>query len=382
MPLKKNNPKKIKILWNIFLGLSILFSVYIGTIVIRGHMFYVSISEYGKVPWNNRRLTERIYHFDDLLGYALIPNTHSHETSIYKNNPIDFIIDENGFRVSKNSMSEKKRPLILFIGDSFTFGDFCYAESSFVFLAGKNLNMDVINAGVPGYGLAQMLLLSRKLIEIYTPDYVIVQFSEPIVRRAGCYYAPLGPRFKGFASVPYIADLGETCGIIPPIFKSKVFDLMLNDFIDKNQNESAFIWKICLPLYFYDDINAVLLPKAAFLTKKIPSPCKDNDKIIEYAYSEIDSICRANNSKYYILSINNDASVLRKGHSIYSLKVNTINADSFLWNEFPIKTQTEFYKIYGHLSKNGEVIDKHPNELSHRIIAKSIIDAIKKTYTE
>ncbi|MBN2369863.1 MAG: SGNH/GDSL hydrolase family protein [Vicinamibacteria bacterium] len=72
----------------------------------------------------------------------------------------------------------KRRQRIAFLGDSFTFG--CWADSiekSFVgvFESGVSENrFEVLNFGVPGYGLADVELLLREEVLAFAPDFVFV----------------------------------------------------------------------------------------------------------------------------------------------------------------------------------------------------------------
>ena len=50
----------------------------------------------------------------------------------------------------------------------------------------QGLGGTVLNAGKCAYGLSQMLILARRLIPRYRPDYVLVQFSPWQKLHSGC----------------------------------------------------------------------------------------------------------------------------------------------------------------------------------------------------
>lgn len=89
-------------------------------------------------------------------------------------------IDSDGFRATLTPDATPNRIRILALGDSFTFGQgvadhetFC---SQLETISGHNL--DVINAGVPGWGVFQEQMRLPRIIGAIRPDFVLVTFVE------------------------------------------------------------------------------------------------------------------------------------------------------------------------------------------------------------
>ncbi|MBI1859041.1 MAG: SGNH/GDSL hydrolase family protein [Candidatus Melainabacteria bacterium] len=130
-------------------------------------------------------------HKPDLkYGYAPVPNSvgyelYSKEPNLSYDRKIPLKYDKNGFRVpikkTESSSATNKRPLILALGCSFTYGAKVHATSTYTYLVGKQLNGESINAGVSAYGLTQILMKAKELILKYKPDYVLVQYSPWLV---------------------------------------------------------------------------------------------------------------------------------------------------------------------------------------------------------
>src|SRR6266487_759442 len=105
--------------------------------------------------------------FDPTLGWRLRPGSHSNKPSYtFKHHQVS--INEYGLRnrpVSARATSDTKRIVIL--GDSFTFAMAVPNEKSFPVILENILSgsghYEVINAGVPGYGTAQEMLLMKEL---------------------------------------------------------------------------------------------------------------------------------------------------------------------------------------------------------------------------
>jgi hypothetical protein len=84
------------------------------------------------------------------------------------------------YKIEKNP--NKKR--VIFIGDSFTFGEEVSDKETYPYYFGKLLpNIEVINLGVHGYGHDQMLISLREQGQLYKPDFVILGFIEADTKR-------------------------------------------------------------------------------------------------------------------------------------------------------------------------------------------------------
>ena len=69
------------------------------------------------------------------------------------------------------------RPRVLFLGDSFTFGDEVSDDETYChYLQEMRPDLEIINMGVHGYGHDQMLLLYKELGRRYRPDFVFLGY--------------------------------------------------------------------------------------------------------------------------------------------------------------------------------------------------------------
>jgi hypothetical protein len=84
------------------------------------------------------------------------------------------------------------------------------------FLHSENIDAEVINAGVQGYGTDQSLLLMERLIPLYRPDIVIYGFCQNDLgeNQAGEAHSQAKPRFKLLTS--------KEAELILPILKDKI----------------------------------------------------------------------------------------------------------------------------------------------------------------
>ncbi|CAN2239192.1 hypothetical protein MCEBLUE5_00738 [Candidatus Planktophila versatilis] len=102
------------------------------------------------------------YAFDSTSGYKLRPNISDHNRSIFT--------DENGFRIESREMqtTQKMRKIII-VGDSCVFGwgvkgNQTYASRLNSSKALQELNLSIINAGVPSYSLLNLIARIEQLL--------------------------------------------------------------------------------------------------------------------------------------------------------------------------------------------------------------------------
>ena len=126
----------------------------------------------------------RIY--DPLLGWTI--NSHGKAPPFYFSSLYGSRITKNEFQ--KNTNFEKVD--IITIGNSFTHGDEVYCEDTWPYLLGLSRNKNVVNFGVPGYGIDQAVL--RYIYSPLETDTVILGIIPGDFERAtnivyrGIYY--------------------------------------------------------------------------------------------------------------------------------------------------------------------------------------------------
>ncbi|MFC2166998.1 GDSL-type esterase/lipase family protein [Acidobacteriota bacterium] len=107
------------------------------------------------------------------LGWELRPNFTG---SIYGKS---CEVDKDGFLVEDTpQINDDKRPKVVFIGDSWTFGNKTSVRSTFVEIVDDLLpEMNVINMGIPGYSSFQGYVTIQKRALDLNPSLIVVSFS-------------------------------------------------------------------------------------------------------------------------------------------------------------------------------------------------------------
>jgi len=326
----------------------------------------------------------RIFRFDPDLGLATIPG--SRGAQLFPIGPeIPHHFDENGFRIPADApeTAEITRPLVLALGCSFSFGGGCPAEKAYGYLVGQALKGTTFNASGPAYGLAQMVILARKLIPRYKPELVLVQYSPWLAERSQTAFMP---SWYGKEPGPYFARSSENKLFIhPPVFRARVFDLPISDyqFSAKTLRDfCSFSTEVALPLYTYDSYQTGIYYTRRLLGI-IPAPVNQPELIVESAYEEIGKLCKENQSRMVIVILTNTGYQRPPGPGeIARLNSMTdaiiVNAESALVRNLPEKTQQAYDRAYHQYRGNPPVlVYTHPNESAHQIIAEEILKTIQ-----
>lgn len=99
-------------------------------------------------------------------------------------------IDGQGFRSNGNAVPSNGRP-VLAVGDSFTFGDQVNDHETWPARLETMLGRPVLNAGVFGYGMDQIVLRAERIVPIHRPEFVVVGLIDDDIDRCqlSCRYA-------------------------------------------------------------------------------------------------------------------------------------------------------------------------------------------------
>jgi hypothetical protein len=348
-----------------------LAGIYIGFTVYRTELIYDYVKS------NQRRLGGKIHKADLELGFAPIPN--SQGSDIFPIGPdIPTRYDANGFRVPLEDQqpASERHPLILTLGCSYTFGDATYAEDTYPYLVGQYLGGATKNGGVCSYGLAQMIMLGRRLVPTYKPDYLIVQYSPWLVSRATY---PFAPSTFGKVPTPYFYKK-DGLALHRPVFQTIIFDLSIDRYRASPTGRSdfiSFLWNVGLPLCIHDDFNMV-----CYQLKKtfgfIPEPTNEEGEVIQSVYGELAKLAKENRAKLIIVVLKRFNEQVIIPYRLFPQDALVVDAYQALVAKLPIANYQNYMEQYAHWRGTPLIlVDTHPNARAHRIIAEEIVSKIK-----
>lgn len=244
--------------------------------------------------------------------------------------------DAMTFRKNNNNITLKNKPVILAVGDSYTVGVEVDNADTWPSQLEFKSRIRVLNGGVGGYGLDQMLTRTGSLLKNMTVDYVIVAFSEEDIRRVRQkkQYSIMKPLYK-IENNKLLSSRVKMADYPPPDYFKKIFgySYVVHLFMSKLFKE---YWsKGGLQDMEYEDIN------------EIEISCKIIDGFVE--------IAEAQKVKYVIFVLlpkhYNDCSLVNHPVAKYIKNISKKNKRIFL-----IDLQTELLnmKIFNQ-EKNPEI---------------------------
>jgi hypothetical protein len=236
-----------------------------------------------------------------------------------------------------------------------------------------------INAGVSGYGLAQMLILAERLIPKYKPDYVVVQYSPWLLDRS---MNVLAPTLFVFQPTPYFAT-GED-GMIDlnrPAFMTAAFRLDLSKYYKTRLKTMRFILfaaKVGFPVFIHDDWNC-LQYKLRALAGLEKHPAQRRGDVIAYAYGQIKNLCAINDSSLIVLVLGNKKNPEPIPPELEKLDLCIVDAQAKLLGKLTHDDEQTYDRMYLTLDTNNtSCFTGHPNPLANSIIAQAVSARITK----
>jgi hypothetical protein len=343
------------------------------------HLMVRSSNLYDYARKNPRAGVAPIYKADPVLGYVHVPNSRGFDILPIEAR-IPAWIDEHGFRVPVDGQETKHRPLILALGCSFTYGAVCLAEDTYPHKLAQLLGGSELNAGVSGYGLAQMLIAAERLIPEYKPDYVVVQYSHWLLDRSLKEFAPV--RFA-LQPVPYFTDGndGSSISIAPPVFETAAFRADLEKYHNVRRTRMRsilFAAEVGLPLLLHDDWHN-LQYRLRSLAGLVKRPTRRRGEAIAYAYGRMKNLCAAHNSSLLIVVLGNEAKPEQIPLELTKLDLCIVNAQATLLDRLGHDAWPKFEDVYETFRmQEAAYLSGHPDALAHSIIAETLASRIRE----
>ncbi|HEY9421814.1 MAG TPA: GDSL-type esterase/lipase family protein [Thermoanaerobaculia bacterium] len=125
-----------------------------------------------------------MYVHDPLLGWALAPGARTRQSN--REYDVAVRINDQGFRADREYSHAPAlgATRVVAVGDSFTFGQGVEIQEAWPSILERRLGKaDVVNLGVPGYGVDQQLLMLESRGLSYQPDIVVLGLHTPDVFR-------------------------------------------------------------------------------------------------------------------------------------------------------------------------------------------------------
>lgn len=351
----------------------VLAGAYVFSVFCRDSPLYRDCTATGRSP-------QKLYHADPALGFAPVPGSVG-VTTLPIGPPVPVRFSKEGFRVPVECAEklERKRPLVMALGCSFTFGYAVPAEDAFPFRVAQCLNGSEVNAGVICYGLSQMLILAERLIPKHRPDILLVQYSPWLATRST--YDSAKTDDGGIVPTPYFCTAADqSLKIQAPVFASNIYGIDREQYRNRAIRPShlSFLFGESIRFFAYQDAN-VLKATVQKGLGLLQEPEQSETRVTTHVFSAIYRLCQEYKVTMVVVLVDqltNSDSGLRRTKSLLEKMLPRavfVNATAALeratcgWG--PAARLSQWGQVRGDPPR---VVDAHPNSKAHCLIAQAI----------
>ena len=364
---------KFKILFYIVSVL--LFSMFIANRILEINKYY----EYSKtLPKKN---SGNLWQPDKYLGHRGIKNAIGYYEYFIGDSisgKIDTRFDSLGYRTVNQDKLILSDTLNLFLGCSFTFGDYIKAGEGYPYITSKLLNHNFLNGGASAYGLGQMIQLVDSLVPEFKFKYVFIQMSPWLAYRATILN---GPTFYGYRPFPYFYEKANEFVLIPPAYKTRMYNRRKN----WQETDRSYIEKVLF--MFTDGFNVEILDYSSNKLTKfymkiglLPKPTKKRLKLEKYFYDYAIKKIIASGATPIILKLKYNEKKCSRLLKHLRGKAMVIDLDFVLDSVVDSQGQSanKLFYIY-HLHQGKKIYyDGHLNAYANEIVGNYIFENLNK----
>jgi hypothetical protein len=365
--------KSRKIAVILFLAIPLIISMLISDRLVAINKFYY----YSKTL--SRITTGGIWQFNDSLSYIGIPNstgTYNYYIGDSIEGSVPLIFDSLGFRTVPDSLRIRTGETDLYLGCSFTFGDYVEAQKTYSFLTSALMEHNCINGAILGYGAGQMVQIAEKLIPKRPFKHVFIQMSSWIVPRA---MELNGPTRFGYRPFPYYSGSGDSFSLNLPAYKTKMYS-----FRNWRKTERTYLEKV--KFSFSDGYNIEVHDYLAYRFAQVkmslgilPEPTRDKTALEKYFYDHMIDLCVQNSVTPVILKLRYPDNECKDLVTHLRTRVKIIDLDSALQAVIDQTgyTYKQLFRIRHYHGNDSIIFDQHPNKFAHAIFSNTIFNELK-----
>jgi hypothetical protein len=252
------------------------------------------------------------------------------------------------------------------------------------------LGLRYINAGVSGWGLAEIYLKAKELIPKYNPKFVVFQYSKWLPERAAGMYRTSA----GFEMAkPYFEVLPSgRFEIRNSAYASDLYNLKKDPSLNRSLGSMfnfLFTSGVINKIFFHEDQKRFSIWVETKLGRLNPvrSTEKQMEDLTIQAYKELIAFSRTNHSEPIILSLqtqhkemedfypsfltSTDTSMFIDGMKYHRKYLDSNPSASLKWD----------FIHWRYVNGDSVRLDLHPNHFSHTLISKAIVEKLMPLLT-
>jgi hypothetical protein len=178
---------------------------------------------------------------------------------------------------------------------------------------------------------------------------------------------------------PWFYERDSLLLIHPPVFAARGLDLDIWRYRDTGKSLPdfiSFLWNVGIPLYVHDDLGMTGY-FIGRLTGGLPRVSGDAGGIVESVYGDMAGVCEACGTVPIILVLGRTCDPVDIPWNRLPEGAIVVDAHGALLDSLTACSPEEYDRAYAIWRGDPPVlVDRHPNERAHRIIAGSLVSAI------
>jgi len=339
---------------NIALSVIVAFTTYL--VYLTGVCAFVYFNEISSPTWSDFETT----HVSTDFGWVPKPNVQSSDILCESRTEFEYCHDSLGFKIPCGSPIDYKNPnKILFLGSSFTYGQYCPADSSFPYLTTNLLGdrFECLNGGVCGQGLVMQLIRAKQLIPLIKPSIVVIEVQNSGIERSQTHFLATWPTHL---ALPYYSqEIDGGLALNNPVYQLKFMtDINI-------QPGDSFTFSALIRTMWFGSLLQIRdhTQFVSYLFSEHPMPSSNRSRTLDYTFDEIGKLCVENGAKMVILTLS----------KVKELKELDNLVDGYSQLEFNLNSNEDFGTKY--LITDGvpkQVVDNHFNASANFLIAESL----------
>jgi hypothetical protein len=367
------NFKSAKLKIAVFIIFPLLLSIHIAERVLAINIYYFE----SKII--TTKSSPKLWKLDPLLAHKGIPynkGTYDYFIGDSIKGSVPVFFDEKGFRTVPDSLKIKSDTTDLYLGCSFTFGEYLLAEDTYPYKTSKLLNHSYFNTAISAYGIAQMKLLADSLLPKNKFKYVFIQLSPWLTDRA---MSIDGITSYGYRPFPYFSDQGNNFVLNKLAYKGDIYRTKLWRNTPYSYGEK-FAFTIS------DGIEIEIIDYYAYKLAEIqvklgikPKPTKKKKELEKYFYNYAIDKCKQCKAIPILVKMKYPTGDCLELLDYLGEKALIIDLDSDLDSKVK-ETGKEFYNLFGIYHVHGTdsiLFDHHPNKYANELFSNRIYSELK-----
>jgi len=180
--------------------------------------------------------------------------------------------------------------------------------------------------------------------------------------------------------MPFFFDNKTSFRLHPPVYKTHLLSVPIEPYRHSPSNwrdAISFFWNVGFQILVREDVSFL---KYRILTSigKIPKPTRLDKNLIQYVFREIGFVAEKNGAALVIVILGSGPQPVEIDPQLFPENAHVVDAHQALLKSLSNMNLETYQKRFAHWKGTPpKMVDTHPNEAAHKIIAGTLIGALE-----